>query len=119
MSQQREREIAARRALALERDEHGHEIGKNPLKISRENLVKLGHEPKPLLKVIREKCLDCVGGHPGEVAKCTCSDCPNWPYRMGRNPHRQKRATSEEGRQVLRERLKRAREHLKKVREQH
>lgn len=41
---------------------------------------------KPLLRVIREKCLDCVCGNSAEVARCPCRDCPLYPYRMGRNP---------------------------------
>lgn len=45
-----------------------------------------GHTKKPLLKVIRKKCLDCCGGLHGEVRKCHITDCPLWPYRMAKNP---------------------------------
>ncbi len=45
-----------------------------------------GHEKKPMLKVIREKCLDCCCEQPSEVRLCTCTDCSLWPYRMGKNP---------------------------------
>lgn len=41
---------------------------------------------KPLLRVIREKCLDCVCGVVPEVKRCPSEDCPLWPYRMGKNP---------------------------------
>ena len=40
------------------------------------------------LKAIREKCLDCSGGQPKEVRLCPVTDCPLWPYRMGKNPRR-------------------------------
>ena len=38
------------------------------------------------LKAIRARCLDCVCGQYMEVKLCPCSDCPLWPYRMGRRP---------------------------------
>ena len=40
------------------------------------------------MKAIRAKCLDCSGGHPKEVRLCPVTDCPLWPYRMGKNPQR-------------------------------
>ncbi len=48
-------------------------------------------QPKPLSRVIREKCLDCCCQVQSEVAKCTAINCPLWPYRMGTNPLRPKR----------------------------
>ncbi len=55
-----------------------------------EDLTKLnhleGHAKKPLLKVIRKKCLDCCCGQHSEVRKCPVTDCPLWPYRMAENP---------------------------------
>lgn len=45
-----------------------------------------GHEKLPLLRVIREKCMDCCAQQQVEVRKCTAVDCPLWPYRMGKNP---------------------------------
>lgn len=44
------------------------------------------HTKKPILKVIREKCLDCCAGQHCEVRLCHIKDCPLWPYRMGKNP---------------------------------
>lgn len=35
-------------------------------------------------QAIRAKCLDCCCGHSAEVRKCTATDCPLWPYRMGK-----------------------------------
>lgn len=55
-----------------------------------------GHAKKSLLKVIREKCLDCCVGQPSEVRKCHISDCPLWPYRMGTNPFHKRKMTDEQ-----------------------
>lgn len=38
------------------------------------------------LKKIREKCLDCSGGHRKEVRLCPVEDCPLYPFRMGIKP---------------------------------
>ncbi len=54
------------------------------------------HSKKPLLKVIREKCLDCCVGQPSEVRVCHITDCPLWPYRMGENPFRKHKLTDEQ-----------------------
>lgn len=43
-------------------------------------------------KAMRAKCLDCCAGLPGEVRLCSATGCPLWPYRMGRNPNRARRA---------------------------
>lgn len=34
-------------------------------------------------QAIRMKCVDCCGGIRAEVRKCTATECPLWPYRMG------------------------------------
>jgi hypothetical protein len=39
-----------------------------------------------LLKVIRNKCLDCCVFQPAEVKLCVSDDCPNFPFRMGKDP---------------------------------
>ena len=41
--------------------------------------------PTPL-KSIRAKCIDCSGGQLKEVRLCPVTDCPLYPYRMGRRP---------------------------------
>ncbi|MBM4302481.1 MAG: hypothetical protein FJ121_13335 [Deltaproteobacteria bacterium] len=48
--------------------------------------MSLGQGPTPV-RAIREKCLTCAGSK-GGVRKCTAEDCPLYPYRMGKNPHR-------------------------------
>jgi len=55
-----------------------------------------GHAKKPLLKVIREKCLDCCMNKTSEVRLCHITDCPLWPYRMGSNPFHQRNITDEQ-----------------------
>lgn len=43
------------------------------------------------VRAIRAKCLDCCCGQMQEVRLCPCSDCPLYPFRMGRNPNRQRK----------------------------
>ncbi len=38
------------------------------------------------VKAIRAKCLDCTAGQYKEVRFCPITDCPLYPYRMGRRP---------------------------------
>lgn len=40
------------------------------------------------IKAIRAKCQDCCCGQYKEVALCPCTDCPLYPYRFGKDPHR-------------------------------
>jgi hypothetical protein len=53
-----------------------------------ENLRALGHQPMPVLKAIRVKCLDCSGGMQSEVRDCLVRNCALYPFRMGSNPWR-------------------------------
>jgi hypothetical protein len=53
-------------------------------------LQALGHQPQPVLKAIRAKCLDCSGGSHADVAGCLVRICPLYPFRMGHNPWRAK-----------------------------
>lgn len=64
-----------------------------------------GHAKKPLLKVIREKCLNCCVNQPSEVRLCHIEDCALWPYRMGKNPFHGRTMTDEQ-RQAATQRLK-------------
>jgi hypothetical protein len=34
-------------------------------------------------QAIRNKCIDCCGGVRAEVRKCSATNCPLWPFRMG------------------------------------
>jgi hypothetical protein len=63
-------------------------------------LRELGHQPEPVLKAIRRKCLDCSGGSRAEVADCLVRGCPLFPFRLGKNPWR--RPASEAQREASR-----------------
>lgn len=64
-----------------------------------------GHTKKSLLKVIRERCLDCCVYQPSEVRLCQSKDCSLWPYRMGNNPFRARKMTDDQ-KQAATQRLK-------------
>ena len=53
----------------------------------RQKILKAVPEALTPIKAIREKCVDCVCGHTGEIEKCPCKDCSLWPYRFGFNPY--------------------------------
>ena len=38
------------------------------------------------MKAMRAKCLDCCCGEVKEVRNCPATECPLWPYRMGKRP---------------------------------
>lgn len=40
----------------------------------------------PQLKAIRLKCLDCSGFQQKEVSLCQVTNCPLWPFRLGKLP---------------------------------
>jgi hypothetical protein len=88
--------------------------GKDPRKMSTADLKLLGHVQKPLMKVIREKCNDCVGADPHglrhiEVVKCQATGCPLWAYRMGKNPFSTRGTMSDEQKQAVKKRFALAR----------
>jgi len=62
----------------------GEIIGVGPSRISRADILALGHPTSPI-KAIRAKCLDCCTGSEAEARKCVVTACPLWPLRMGRN----------------------------------
>jgi hypothetical protein len=39
----------------------------------------------PLIKAIREKCLDCCASSFNNVKLCVCDNCALFPYRLGLN----------------------------------
>jgi hypothetical protein len=65
----------------------GETEGRDPRRMERDELATL-HEPLPVLKAIRAKCLDCCCYQEAEVRRCTAINCPLWPFRMGTNPWR-------------------------------
>jgi hypothetical protein len=77
--------MSLHRHIGLERQD-GEDVGRDPRTMSMEDLEQLGHARLSPLRALRLKCLDCCNGSPKEVRLCTAVDCPNWPFRMGRNP---------------------------------
>lgn len=63
--------------------DRGELIGRDPREMTADEL------PERLvgLKAIRAKCIDCSGGSQSEVRKCTVTQCPLWPLRMGEKPN--------------------------------
>jgi hypothetical protein len=69
----------------------GSTAGADPRQLGRAALEAAGYRKQPLLKAIRSKCSDCCIGQTGEIAKCTATGCPLWPYRMGTDPFTDRR----------------------------
>lgn len=69
--------------------------------LTKAELKAMGHEPMPVLKAIKAKCLDCSGGLRSEVTDCLVRTCALWPFRLGTNPWRAE--VSEARRQSARE----------------
>jgi hypothetical protein len=61
------------------------------------------------VKAIREKCLDCCCGSTIEVKECTVEACPIYPFRLGKNPFRQKREMTEQQKKAVADRLRESR----------
>ncbi len=38
------------------------------------------------LKAMRAKCIDCCNGQVKEIRLCPITECPLWPYRLGKRP---------------------------------
>jgi hypothetical protein len=85
--------------------DEGELVGRDPLEVPSE-ILALYHREKNPLKALRGRCLDCCCGVAGEVRKCTAVTCPSWPFRMGINPHREKRFLSAEQKAALAMRLR-------------
>lgn len=75
------------RHIGLERRD-GFEVGRDPRSMSAEELAQLGHSRVSPLCALSLKCLDCRNDSAQEVRLCTAVDCPNWLFRMGKNPWR-------------------------------
>lgn len=82
--------------------------GRDPRRMSPDDLAACGIERQSRGEAIRAKCLDCCCGNQAEVRRCGCVDCALWPFRMGSDPWRA--PMSEEQRQAAAERLRRVRE---------
>jgi len=38
------------------------------------------------IQAIRLKCRECCGNHYSKIRGCTTTDCPLYPYRLGKRP---------------------------------
>lgn len=65
---------------------HDRLKGADPRELTVDDLACIGHEKRPLLAIIRQNCIECQGGSPGEVRQCRATGCVFWPYRMGSTP---------------------------------
>lgn len=72
----------------------GQMIGADPSGLAPDDFEAAGVELLPIMKAVRAKCLDCVGGNPSEVRKCVSIICPLWPVRMGAYPARLRAAAN-------------------------
>jgi len=81
--------------------------------MSTQTVSRNGQKVQAPLKALRAKCLDCSGGSRSEVKHCPVTDCPLYPFRLGKNPFRQKRVLSDDQRRDLAERLSKARQNRK------
>ncbi len=76
----------AQKALLEKRQ--GWDVGRDPRRVSREELMAAGHKPMSPLKALRARCIDCCAGSANEVRLCTAVSCPAWPFRLGSSPWR-------------------------------
>jgi hypothetical protein len=65
-----------------------HPVGRDPRRMTPEEIKAAGHEPMSPLQAIRAHCLDCCVHQEKEVALCTAVNCPSWPFRTGTDPWR-------------------------------
>lgn len=61
--------------------------GRDPRRMSPDDLKAMGHQRVSVIDALRRKCLDCAGS-PNEVRLCVAVACPSWPFRTGKNPWR-------------------------------
>lgn len=71
------------------------------------------------VKAIRAKCIDCCGAEDyiKRIKECEILECALYPFRMGTNPFRTKKALTEEQKEAAKERMRNARE-LNKLKQQ-
>ena len=78
------------------------------VELDDDQLEELGHVKKPLLRVIREHCVSCMGDNRAEVKRCTAVRCGFWIYRSGANPHHKRQSSGTEHRFARRVQSERA-----------
>jgi hypothetical protein len=99
-------QIAAARIAGYEPGPDGTMTGRDPRRMSPDELEAMGHQRMSVIEALRLRCLDCCAGSPNEVRLCVAVACPSWPFRMGKSPWRPKpsegrlAAMRERGRQL-------------------
>ena len=84
-------------------------VGRDPRKVSQDDLRRLGFQPMSVLQALRARCIDCCAGSPAEVRRCVSVNCPSWPFRMAFNPWRDRVKLSDERKAQLADTLAKAR----------
>ena len=81
---------------------------KDAREIANQNISK--NSQKNPVKAIRAKCIDCCGAedYNKRIAECDIVKCALHPFRMGKNPYRQKKQISEEQKEKFSDRMKKA-----------
>jgi hypothetical protein len=75
---------------AYEPGPEGYMTGRDPRRMSPDELEAMGHQRMSAQEALRLKCLDCCAGSSNEVRLCVAVTCPAWPFRMGKSPWRAK-----------------------------
>ena len=80
----------------------GNDVGRDPRRMTTDELAALGHQRMSPLRALRLRCVDCSGDSVAEVRLCTAVTCPAWPFQMGANPWRApaSEARRENGRRI-------------------
>jgi hypothetical protein len=50
-------------------------------------IKKIWPRKRTPLRAIREMCWSCTCGQRNAIRDCPSTDCPIWPFRMGKNPY--------------------------------
>ena len=60
------------------------------------------------VKAIRAKCIDCCGAedYTNRIRDCEITKCAIHPFRMGKNPYREKKQLTEEQQAMYKERAR-------------
>ena len=79
---------------------------KDAREIANQNISK--NSQKNPVKAIRAKCIDCCGAedYNKRIAECDIVKCALHPFRMGKNPYRQKKQLTEEQQAMYKERAR-------------
>lgn len=64
----------------------GQRIGRDPRTIPAKDFSAASVPLLTAMKAIRAQCVACSGDNAAEVRKCTATQCPLWPLRMGSYP---------------------------------